>query len=146
MDENYTMKPVMVVSVLVLKNGKALLNFRKGSFASEMFGTPGGKLENMETFQQCADREAMEEAGITIGPVQFVCLLNNFAHAPHHFINLCVVANWAAGEPQVLEPEKCASWGWYDLDNPPSPLTEVTDCLIKAYKNGGNYFDAMPIK
>ncbi len=137
--------PRVVVSVLVFKEGKVLLNFRKGSFAHDMFGTPGGKVDNMETFQQCADRECAEEAGITIGRLTFICLMNNFAHAPHHFVNLCVAADWLDGEPQVLEPEKCASWGWYDLDNLPSPLTEVTKCLVEAYRSGQNYFDAVSL-
>ncbi len=71
--------------------------------------------------------------------------MNNFAHDPHHFVNLCLVADWVSGEPQVLEPEKCASWGWYDLDNLPTPLTEVTQCLVDAYKSGENYFDPKPL-
>ncbi|MEK9157368.1 MAG: NUDIX domain-containing protein [Patescibacteria group bacterium] len=133
--------PKVVICVMVQKDGKTLLNFRKGSFAANMFGMAGGKLENMETFQQAADRECLEEAGITIGPLRFVCIMNNHLHNPHHFVNLGVVADWVSGEPQVLEPEKCASWGWYDLDDLPQPLTEVTTCLMKAYKTGQSYFD-----
>ncbi len=136
-------KPTVVVSVMVMKEGKVLLNFRKGSFAHDMFGTPGGKVDNMETFQQCAERECAEEAGITIGQVKFVCLMNNFAHAPHHFVNIGVMVDWIGGEPTVMEPEKCASWGWYDLDDLPQPLTEVTQCLLKAHESEQNYFDAV---
>lgn len=140
-----TTKPTVVISVLVMKEGKVLLNYRLGSFAHDMFGTPGGKLDGLETFQQCADRESMEEAGIKIGPLKLVCLMNNFAHAPHHFVNIGVEADWVSGEPQVLEPAKCRSWGWYDLNNLPSPLTEVTACIIEARKTGQIYFDPPPL-
>ena len=58
--------PRVVVSVIVMKDGKTLLNFRKGSFAADKFGVPGGKLDAMETFQACAERECMEEAGIKV--------------------------------------------------------------------------------
>lgn len=135
--------PHVVVSVMVVKDGRLLLNFRKGSFAASQFGTAGGKLDNMESWQQCAERECSEEAGIKIGPVRFVCVFNNQVHAPNHFIIVGVMTDWVSGEPTVMEPEKCASWGWYDFDNLPSPLTEVTKCLVKAYKDGGNYFDAV---
>ena len=140
-----TTKPTLVISVLVLKEGRALLNYRLGSFAHDMFGTPGGKLDPLETFQQCAERETAEEAGVKISNVRFLCLMNNFAHAPHHFVNVCVVADWVSGEPQVLEPEKCRSWEWYDLDHLPTPLTEVTACLMACYKSGENYVDAKPL-
>ena len=122
--------PRVVVSVIVMKDGKTLLNFRKGSFAADKFGVPGGKLDAMETFQACAERECMEEAGIKVGPVRFVCLMNNLLHNPHHFVNLGVICDWAGGEPTVMEPEKCASWGWYDLDHLPEPMTEVSTCLF----------------
>ncbi len=134
--------PRIVVSVMVQKDGKILLNYRKGSFSANMFGLAGGKLENLETFQQAAERECLEEAGIKIGPLTFLCVANNLVHAPHHFVVIGVIADWVSGEPQVLEPEKCASWGWYDLDDLPQPLTEATQCLLEAYKTGQQYFDA----
>ncbi|MEK9131089.1 MAG: NUDIX domain-containing protein [Patescibacteria group bacterium] len=136
------LRPIVVVSVMVVKDGKLLLNFRKGSFAANQFGTAGGKLDNMESFQQCAERECSEEAGLKIGAVRFVCVFNNHVHNPNHFVTIGVVTDWVSGEPTVMEPEKCVSWGWYDFDHLPSPLTEVTKCLVKAYKDGGNYFDA----
>ena len=133
--------PRVVVSVMVMKEGKVLMNFRKGGFASEMFGLPGGKLDNGETFQQCAERETMEESGVVIGPGRFLCVLNNHAHTPMHFINFGFIADWVSGEPQVLEPEKCASWGWYDLDHLPEPMTEVNHAVLQAYRTGEQLFD-----
>ena len=135
--------PRVVVSVMVIKDGKLLLNFRKGSFAANMFGVAGGKLDVMESFQQCAERECMEEAGVRIGPVRFVCVMNTLVHNPHHFVIVGVITNWMGGEPQVMEPEKCESWGWYDFDALPQPLTEVTKCLIESYKSGNNYVDTL---
>lgn len=137
--------PKVVISVMVQKEGKILLNLRKGSFASEQYGTPGGKLEGMETFQECAERECAEEAGITIGKIRFMAVMNNLIHNPHHFVSVIVAADWVGGEPQVLEPEKCAGWDWYEMDHLPSPLTEVTRCLIEAVKTGQNYFDAKAV-
>ncbi len=135
-------KPTVVISVMVMKEGKVLLNFRKGSFAADKFGVAGGKLDNMESFQACAERECYEEAGIKIGPVRFVGVMNNHLHNPTHFVMIGVVADWVEGEPQVMEPEKCESWGWYDVANPPLPLTEVSAWLIKAYQSGETYLDA----
>lgn len=136
-----TQRPIIFVSVMVNKGHTTLLNFRKGSFAADCYGVPGGKLDNMETFQQCAERECLEEAGIKIGSVRFVCLINNRLHDPHHFMNVGVVADWVSGEPEVREPEKCAGWGWYDLDHLPEPMTEVSRCIARALTSGQNFFE-----
>ena len=45
-------------------------------------------------------------------------------------------------EPQLLEPESCESWGWYDLDDLPSPLFSSVEQAIESYKTGRNFFDA----
>jgi 8-oxo-dGTP diphosphatase len=49
--------------------------------------------------------------------------------------------DWASGEPQILEPEKCEGWDWYDIDNLPSPLFNTCEQSIKAIKTGENFLD-----
>ena len=49
---------------MILKNGKVLLSKRKGSHGEGEFAFPGGHLEYMEGFADCARREVQEEYGI----------------------------------------------------------------------------------
>jgi hypothetical protein len=53
-----------------------------------------------------------------------------------------MTADWESGEPQVLEPEKLESWGWYSLDDLPSPMFDACIFAIEAYKTGMIYKDA----
>ncbi len=133
--------PKCGVVVLVLKDGKALLGKRMGAHGANTFAFPGGKLEWDESFADCAKRETREEAGIEIGNIRFLRLLNFKAYGKH-FVDIGLVADWVAGEPKIMEPEKCAGWEWHGLDKMPEPLFNGCQSCIDAYKGGVNYIDA----
>lgn len=129
------------VGIYVIKNGKILLGKRKGKHAAGVYAAPGGHLEYMESFEGCARREAKEETGIEIENVRFVRLLNLKDYAPKHYVHVTMIADWKSGEPKVMEPDKCESWDWYDLDKLPTPLFATVEADLKAYKTGKNFFD-----
>ncbi len=133
--------PKVGVGVMILKDGKVLLGRRKGSHGSGDYAFTGGHLEYMESFEECAKRETREEAGIEIKNVRFNCISNITSHKPKHYVHIGVVADWASGEPKVMEPDKREDWGWYDLDNLPTPLFDFCIFEIEAYKTGEKYFD-----
>jgi 8-oxo-dGTP diphosphatase len=101
----------------------------------------GGHLEYDESFVECAVRETLEESGIEIENVRFQFVANVMAWAPKHYVHINMIADWKSGEPQVLEPEKSESWGWYSLDALPSPLFETCTMTIDAYKNHRIIYD-----
>src|SRR3989344_6633842 len=113
------------IGVAVIRDGKILLGKRKSSHGHGEYGGPGGHLEHLETFEECAQRETREETGIEIDNIRFLCITNLKKYATKHYIDIGVIADWKSGEPAVLEPEKCESWDWYDLDNLPAPLFAV---------------------
>ncbi|MES3005179.1 MAG: NUDIX domain-containing protein [Patescibacteria group bacterium] len=129
------------IGVMILKDGKVLLGKRKGSHAVGEYAFPGGHFEYMESFTESAKREVMEEAGIEIDNINFLRLLNLKTYAPKHYVDIGLIADWKSGEPQVMEPNKCEGWGWYDLDNLPSPLFSGLEHYFEAYKGGKNFFD-----
>ena len=47
-----------------------------------------------------------------------------------------------AGEPKVLEPDRCESWDWYDFDALPKPLFAPELITLDSYKTGRAYYDA----
>lgn len=139
-DENQ--KPRVGVGVMILKNGKVLLGKRKGSHGQGEYAFPGGHLEYLESFADCARRETREEAGIEIKNIRFQFLANLKKYAPKHYVHVGLIADWGRGEPKVLEPDKLLEpWDWYNLENLPGPLFEFCQLGIESYKTGKNYFD-----
>lgn len=129
------------VGVMIFKDGKILLGKRKGSHGEGEYAFTGGYLEHNESFEGCARRETLEEAGITIKNVDFLCLANVDKFLPQHILCIGVTAQWESGEPKVLELDKRESWAWYDLDNLPGPLFYPTKIMIDAYNEGKFYYD-----
>ena len=127
------------VGVMILKDGKMLLTRRRGSHGAGEYSFPGGHLEYMESFEDCAIREVKEECGLQIKNLRFLFLSNVAKYAPKHYVHIGMVADWRAGEPQTLEPNKAGAWDWYSLDNLPEPLFEFCRLSVEAYTQGKSY-------
>ncbi|MEK7079767.1 MAG: NUDIX domain-containing protein [Patescibacteria group bacterium] len=139
MDEHRTK---VGIGVLIFKDGKVLLGKRLSKHATGVYAGPGGHLEYMESFAQCAKRETLEETGIEIENLRFICVTNLKEYAPKHYVDIGILADWKSGEPQLLEPDKCAGWDWYDLNALPQPLFSTVENYLKALESGATYFDA----
>jgi 8-oxo-dGTP diphosphatase len=129
------------IGVMILRNDKILMGRRKGSHGAGEYAFTGGHLEYMESFSECAERETLEESGIKIKNIRFLCLANENTYPPRHGVLIGVIADWESGEPQVLEPDKRESWDWYDLDNLPEPIFIPAKIMIDSYKTKRNYYD-----
>lgn len=136
-----TQQPKVGVGILILKDGKILFGKRKGSHGEGEYAFPGGHLEYMESFEECARREIMEECGIEVTNIQFQFLANVTAYAPKHYVHVSLTAEYAGGDLAVKEPDKCEGWDWYDIDHLPEPLFKMCPMAIEAYKTKRNYFD-----
>jgi 8-oxo-dGTP diphosphatase len=134
-------QPKVGVGVMILKGVKVLLAKRKGSHGEGEYAFPGGHLEYMESFEDCAIRETKEESGIEIANIRFQFLANVQKYAPQHYVHIGLIAEWKAGVPTVLEPESSEAWEWYDLIRLPQPLFEMCKLAIDSYRTGENYFD-----
>ncbi len=69
--EQQNQKPKVGVGVMILRNDKVLFGKRRGSHGEGEFAFPGGHLEYMESFADCAKREVNEECGIEIDNIRF---------------------------------------------------------------------------
>jgi 8-oxo-dGTP diphosphatase len=138
---NEELRPKVGVGVMILKDGKVLMTKRKGSHGAGEYSFPGGHLEYMESFEDCAVRETREEAGIEIENISFLYTANVKKYAPKHYVHIGLVANWASGEPTTMEPEKAGEWKWYSLDDLPSgDIFEFCKLSFDAYKNKKHYY------
>jgi len=135
------------IGVMIVKNNKVLLGRRKGSHGSGEFAFPGGHMEYMESFKDCALRELSEECGkdFKVKNIQFVTLANVMAYNPKHYVLIGLSAEWESGEPKVMEEEKCEGWDWYDFNNFPQPLFQPTEIILKCYWDGMPYLDSSEV-
>jgi 8-oxo-dGTP diphosphatase len=136
-------KPIIKagIGVMIFKDGKILLGKRKNAHGGGDYAFPGGHLEYMESFADCARRETREETGMEIANIRFQYLYNLKEYAPKHYVHIGLTADWLAGEPQNSEPEKCEGWDWYDPKQLPEPMFAPARLGVEAFFTGHNYFD-----
>ena len=140
---NEELRPKVGVGVMILRDGKVLMTKRKGSHGAGEYSFPGGHLEYMESYEDCAIRETREEAGIEIKNIRFLYTANVMKYAPKHYVHIGMIADWASGEAVVMEPEKAEEWQWYSLDDLPSgDIFEFCKLSFEAYKNGKHYYSS----
>jgi ADP-ribose pyrophosphatase YjhB (NUDIX family) len=115
--------------------GRILLVKRRRQPEAGHWGQPGGKLDWGEQGRACAEREILEELGITIvaGPV--LCV-TDMIDEDAHWVAVTYRAEGCAGEPAIQEPEALEAFGWFALDALPSPLTRATKDAVAALAGG----------
>lgn len=143
--ENETEKKYPRVGVgVMIKNeqGEVLLGLRQGSHGAGEWSFPGGHLEMGETIFEAAKRETEDETGLQIYDLELISVADEMRYLQSdgkHYLNIGISGKYQAGEPVLMEPDKCKEWRWFSLDNLPENLLEGTELMIKNYKQGVIY-------
>ena len=128
------------MAVAIRKGRTVLLHLRKGRHAPGKWAFPGGHLELFETWEEAVIRESEEEAGPQLKftrPWFWTARNTPFHNEGRHYVVILMIADWIAGEPEIMEPEKNAGWAWFNWNHLPSPLMMgIQDCV----DNGLNPF------
>ncbi|MER2498223.1 NUDIX hydrolase [Vibrio neptunius] len=128
------------VAAVILREGRVLLGERIGSHGAHTWATPGGHLELGESIEECAKRETLEETGLSVDSFNKLGFTNDvFEKEGKHYVTLFVVASCSSGEPEVMEPDKCKQWQWFELDQLPEPLFLPLTNLLKESVNFSQY-------
>jgi 8-oxo-dGTP diphosphatase len=134
---------VIGVHLYLERDGQVLLGLRHpdAAYAPLRHHTLAGHCEQ-ESAVACLIREAKEEAGLLIeaDDVEFV-------HAVHLVdtpgaqprMQMFFRARRWRGEPELLEPDKCLSWGWWPTDGLPEPTVAYTRAAIDGIRHGRLY-------
>ena len=116
-------QPQVGVGAIVLREGRVLLGKRIGSHGAGTWAFPGGHLGFGESIEACARREVLEETGLSLGAVRPGPYTNDFmASEGKHYVTCYVQALALPGEAQVMEPNKCECWAWFQWHSLPSGL------------------------
>ena len=112
---------------------------RKGALGGGSWGSAGGHLEFGETLEECARREAMEEFGVEVGELRYLCVSNIVAYG-RHYLDVEFLGDIGLQEPRLLEPEAFHGSGWFPLHSPPEPLFQAMAYAIDSLLTGRRYY------
>jgi 8-oxo-dGTP diphosphatase len=112
------------IDVLAFRDKKILLGKRKGGYGEGMWGLPGGNLEHGESMLAAAMRELAEETALQANNFLFSDVVNDRAvtKEDRHYLHVSFTADAQDGEVELREPDRCAGWEWFSLDELPDPL------------------------
>jgi 8-oxo-dGTP diphosphatase len=138
-----TVPNIVGVHLYLERNGEILLGLRHpdSAYAPNEHHFLAGHCEQ-ESARACLIREAREEAGLVIDSSDI-----EFVHAVHVLdapgarprLQLVFQARRWAGEPRLLEPDKCVGWGWWPADALPENTVGYTRAAIEGIRHGRAY-------
>jgi 8-oxo-dGTP diphosphatase len=132
-------RPKVGIAVFVIKDDKILLGKRKNAHGEGCWSCPSGHLEYQESWEDCAKREVMEEAGIEIKNIRFSTATNDiFEKEQKHYITIYMISDFVSGEVKIMEPHKCEQWEWFEWGKLPHPLFLPINNLLKTKFNPFN--------
>jgi len=77
-----------------------------------------------------------EEYGIEISVGELVDVVDHILPEEHqHWVSPTFICQIVLGEPSIREPEKCTEIGWFDVDQVPNELTQITKLNLERYRD-----------
>ena len=120
--------------LLVDAEGRVLLTLRNRPPEAGHWSIVGGKLDFLETLEECAVREAREEVGVEVAIRSLLCVTDHcLPQENQHWVSPAYLAQILDGEAANCEPEKTAAVQWFALHDLPANLTMTARNAIRAY-------------
>lgn len=127
------------VGALVLNDsGQILLGKRSMNSRNERgkWEAPGGQVHFGETREAAIRREMKEELGVDIEIIRVLHTTDEILiEDKQHWVPTTYLVRVKKGqEPKIMEPDKCDEIGWFDIDQAPENLSQITTDDLRDYK------------
>lgn len=134
--------PIAVHAILLEDNKILLLHRKNTGFNDGQWSVPAGRLESGETITLGVVREAEEEVGVKINPINFesVLIMHHHDERGERMYAFLLCKKWE-GEPVNCEPDKCGKIAWFEIDNLPENTLSHIKVAIDAVIKGESYLE-----
>ncbi len=108
-------QPKIAVGAVVFRDNQVLLVERKQPPNLGQWAIPGGKVRLGESLAAAAEREILEETGITIragNPVYTFELIDKASNGDvlYHYVIIDLLAEYISGQPKPADDVSAAAW------------------------------------
>ena len=142
-DPKYSSQTPYIASYIFLKkDGKiAFIKRLNTSWMDGYYSLPAGKVEQNESYQECALRESKEEVAVTVAPedMQHVLSMHRYETDQNNWMDCYFMVEKWAGEPVNAAPEKSSELAWLDPDNLPENVVEGVRFALQQVTLGNKY-------
>ena len=112
-------KPIFVTAAIIKKNDKVLITKRKEDsiLAANKWEFPGGKIEYLESPEECIIREIKEELDIKISIDKLFLITTHIYlknEQKYHIILIVFLTDWIEGIEKNIE---CQDSKWINIEN-----------------------------
>ncbi len=132
-------RPQVGVGVVFIRDGRVLLGRRQGSHGEGEWGSAGGHLELGESLEECARREALEELGLVVEELSFLCVSNIVAYGKH-YVDVEFRGGIGDQQPTPTALSGLSDLGWFLLDGLPEPLFRPMHYALDSLRTGRRYY------
>ena len=127
--------PRVAVGAVVVRSGRALLVRRGKAPAKGLWAIPGGGVRLGETLQQAAEREILEETGLTVRAGAPLFTFESIRRDPDgrvrfHYVIVDLAAEYVAGDPAPADDATDARWfSWAEAAVAPDMVEKTRELL-----------------
>ena len=110
-------------------NEKGQVLLIRENYGRHRYGPPGGSVDEGESPQRAAVREAREESGLLVTVRNLVGI--RWAEVDgDRFLGFGFRCDVVEGTPAIQDPAEIAEIGWFDPYGPPEPITNLARRLL----------------
>ena len=133
----------IAVHVFLLNNKNVLLLKRANTgFQDNMWSVPAGRLDDGESFAEAAIREVKEEVDVKLMPADLsMPLIMHHKDTRGERIYIFYIARSWQGTPKNMEPDKCDTIKWFNINNLPNDIINHVSDALTGILNGKNYIE-----
>jgi ADP-ribose pyrophosphatase len=127
--------PRLAVGAVVVHQDRVLLVRRAKAPAQGLWAIPGGSVRLGETLRQAAEREILEETGLTVRAGEVVLTFETIRRDPDgrvrfHYVIVDLLAEYLTGEPTPADDAAEARWFSADQIGAEPRMVEKTRELL----------------